>query len=220
MEDNGRKRLREKIKMFSFLLFRSSLFCIPANSSAIRWFSASRAAFATNKSALVGLFEGVVERREVDRPTVSANVRARFVRVNLGFSQDYWVVTFPAPAWPCLPPGHLECDCHQALRREVVSPGSLPALLLRRISSRMSTIFSFSCLTRSINDLSLSVGTRGPKPRLSTPSKLPSYRFPPPPPPPPLLSACSSSSSDIVAPVPSPGDTPAPCSYTFRVPSN
>lgn len=38
--------------------------------------------------------------------------------------------------------GHLECDCHQALRTEVVSPGSFPALLLRRISSLMSTIFS------------------------------------------------------------------------------
>lgn len=38
--------------------------------------------------------------------------------------------------------GHLECDSHQDLRSEVVSPGSLPALLLRRISSRMSTIFS------------------------------------------------------------------------------
>jgi len=45
------------------------------------------------------------------------------------------------------------------------------------------------------------VGTRGPKLRLSAPSMLPSYMLA-------LLSAWSSSSSDIVAPVPSPGDTP------------
>ena len=38
--------------------------------------------------------------------------------------------------------GHFECDCHQDFRTEVVSPGSFPALLLRKISSLMSTIFS------------------------------------------------------------------------------
>nr|GMD40919.1 hypothetical protein Ahy_A01g001322 [Ipomoea batatas]GMD47405.1 hypothetical protein Ahy_A01g001322 [Ipomoea batatas] len=98
--------------------------------------------------------------------------------------------------------GHLACDCHQAFKTDVVSPGSFPALRLRRISSLMSTIFSFSCLTRSINDLSFSVGMRGPNPRLSVPSKPPpSNRLA-------SLSTWSSSSSDIVAPVPSPGDTP------------
>lgn len=60
-----------------------------------------------------------------------------------------------------------------------------------------------SCLTRSMRDLSFSVGIRGPNPMLSEPSKPPSNRFA-------SLSTCSSSSSDIVAPVPSPGETPVP----------
>lgn len=100
--------------------------------------------------------------------------------------------------------GHLACDCHQAFRTDVVSPGSFPALLLRKISSLISTIFSLypcfnscfnSCLTRSINDRSVSVGMRGPNPMLSGPSKPPSNRVA-------SLSIGSSSSSDIVAPVP------------------
>lgn len=82
--------------------------------------------------------------------------------------------------------GHFECDCHHDFKTDVVSPGSFPALRLRRISSRISIIFSLypcfnscfnSCLTRSINDLSVSVGMRGPNPKLSVPSKLPSNKL-------------------------------------------
>lgn len=38
--------------------------------------------------------------------------------------------------------GHLEWVCHQVFNVDVVSPGSFPALLFRRISSLISTIFS------------------------------------------------------------------------------
>ena len=58
-----------------------------------------------------------------------------------------------------------------------------------------------SCLTLSMRDLSFSVGTRGPNPMLSEPSKAPSKRLA-------SLFIWSSSSSDMVAPVPSPGETP------------
>ena len=74
-----------------------------------------------------------------------------------------------------------------------------------------------SCLTRSIKDLSLSVGIRGPNPMVSGPSKLPSNKLA-------SLSTWSSSSSDIVAPVPSPGETPvhAACksNYSFGTHDN
>nr|ACN36233.1 unknown [Zea mays] len=100
--------------------------------------------------------------------------------------------------------GHLECSCHHCLRMLVVSPGSFPALLFLRISSRTSSILDLkpclssilsSCLTLSMSERSESVGMSGPKPIMSCPSE-PISR-------PTSSIGASSSSSDMVAPVPS-----------------
>nr|GLL37826.1 hypothetical protein Ahy_A01g001322 [Ipomoea trifida] len=86
--------------------------------------------------------------------------------------------------------------------KPIVEKGNDDVQVVENIGGENVQRDGVSCLTRSINDLSFSVGMRGPNPRLSVPSKPPpSNRLA-------SLSTWSSSSSDMVAPVPSPGDTP------------